>query len=103
MAKDKRTAGLNDFDSPLRKTSGTPAEIDTTDLDQGLVRPTSAGLTQGTIDALDAIGAEYECSRGALMKLAIRLFLIDYRAGNIDVDQYFREPPPPKKKLVLPK
>lgn len=99
MVRDKRTAG---FDEPIRRTTPKPPPADNSDLTQGNVRPTSAGLTQGTIDALDQIAAEYECSRGALMKLAIRLFLLDYRSGQIDLGQYFKEPPPPKKTLELP-
>lgn len=82
----------------FRKPAG-----DNSDLDAGTVRPIGVGLRQGTIDALDQLGAELDLSRGNLIKLAVRLLLLDVRAGKVNLADYVEEPPVPKKKIALPK
>lgn len=90
---------LQESDSLLfRKPAG-----DNSDLDAGTVRPIGVGLRQGTIDALDQLGAEHELSRGNLIKIAVRLFLLGVRTGEIRIDEFTQEPEKPKKKVVLPK
>ena len=85
------------------KTEQARAPQDNSDLDQGNIKPTGVGLSQGEIIALDAIGAEHELARNALLRIAARRFILAYRAGDIDLNEYIIEPPPPKKRLKMPR
>jgi len=73
------------------------------DLDSGHVRPIGIGLREGEIAALDAIAAEHETSRGSLIRIAIRFFIRDYLAGNLDLSEYMTDPQPPKRRADLSK
>ena len=73
------------------------------DLEAGIVKPQGVGLKQGTISALDLIAGQYKISRNALMKLAIRRFILDYRAGKINLSEFIEIPPEPKRNIILPK
>lgn len=86
-----------------RTDKAKPSSQDNSDLDQGNIKPMGVGLREGEIAALDVIGAEYEISRNALLRLAARRFILAYRAGEIDLRELIVEPPPPKKKLTMPK
>jgi hypothetical protein len=54
------------------------------------------------VDYLDELAAENGLTRNALLHFAVRKFLIDYRAGEIDLKPMIEEPPVPKRKLRLP-
>lgn len=73
------------------------------DLDSGTVRPIGIGLREGAINALDEIAAQYSISRGGVMRLAIYLFIKDFRAGKVDLSEWVKEPLPTKNRIVLPK
>lgn len=64
------------------------------DLDAGRIQSTSVGLKTGEVEALDQIGREHGLSRNALMRLVIREWLVKYRRGEIDLEQY-------KKKTII--
>lgn len=85
-----KKSGLNLFS----KTEG--------DLDAGNIKAIGLGLREGEIAALDDIAAELDIPRNQLLRFAVRLFLLDYRAGKIDLQEYIEQPPPPKKSLRLP-
>jgi hypothetical protein len=72
------------------------------DLDAGVIKTTGVGLREGEIAAIDDIAASLEINRNALMRFAIRWFLLEYRAGRVDLGAYIEQPPPPKKTLRLP-
>lgn len=76
---------------------------DITDLEEGHVRPIGIGMREGEIAALDHIAGEYGISRGGVMRIALRLFIRDYRAGKVDLSPYVAEPIPQKNKVILPK
>lgn len=97
MAK-KQTVSMNIFD----KTTPSAPPQDNSDLDRGNIKPTGVGLSEGEIAALDAMGAEYELARNALIRIATRLFIFAYRRGEIDLNDYVSEPPPQKKKPKYP-
>ena len=78
-------------------------DVDTSDLDAGHVRPIGIGLREGEIAALDTIAAEYAISRGGVMRIALRLFIREFRAGKVDLSPYVAEPLPQKNKVILPK
>lgn len=78
-------------------------EGDLSDLDAGHVRPIGIGLREGEILALDSIAAEYAISRGSVMRIALRLFIRDFRAGKVDLSPYVAEPLPRKNRTILPK
>lgn len=96
----KQSSGLGDL---FKKTEQDPGEVDISDLEKGNIRSTGVGLREGEIMALDAIGDSLGgIARNALIRFAVRRFLIGYRAGLIDLSEYVEEPPPPKKQLRLP-
>jgi len=73
------------------------------DLDRGNIRQTGVGLRQGEMDALTAIGNELGgIARNALIRFAVRRFIMQYRAGKVDLSDYVETPPEPKKKLRMP-
>ena len=77
-------------------------DIDITDLEAGRTIPQGVGIKEGTVNALQTLAEQYKISRNALMKFAIRRFLIDYRAGKINLAEYI-EVPEAKRKLNMPK
>ena len=94
-------AGQDDI---IKKTQQEPdVEFDVSDLDRGNIQSTGVGLRKGEIEALDAIGESLGgISRNALIRFAVRSFLLDYRAGNLDLSSYVKEPEPPKPGLRFP-
>lgn len=96
----KKQTGLEDL---FKKTEARPAGgVDLSDLDRGNIKATGVGLKEGEIAALDAIAESLNLARNALMRFAVRWFLMEYRAGRVDPGEYLEEPPPPKKTLRLP-
>ena len=101
----KKGTGLEDIFKRTGAESGGP---DLTDLDAGNIQSTGVGLRQGEIDALDAIGRALGSelgseppARNALIRLATRKLIIEYRAGKLDLLPYFETPEKPKPKLRL--
>lgn len=98
---------LNDIFAPTGATkSAAPqpvAAADNTDLDEGNVRPLGVGLRIGEVAALDEIAAQYGITRNSLLRFAIRHFILQFRAGKVDLSRQVEAPPPPKKKLAMPK
>jgi hypothetical protein len=92
----RQTPNLN---SVLART--TPQEeYNLDDLNRGPVKSTSCGLNQGEVDALDRIAALEGFKRNALMRYAVRRFLVDYLQGEIELQA---EPPEPtQRKLLMP-
>ena len=80
----------------------TPPAVDTSDLDKGNIRAVGVGLTGGEMAAVQAIADAKGLARNAVLRYAVRLFIIQYRAGKIDLSQHIQEPPTPKKKLSMP-
>lgn len=97
MAKKPDLTGL------LQRTDKAPtAQADNSDLDAGIIRPLGVGITSGERDALGEIAAEYELSRNALLRFALRWFILEYRAGRVDIKSHIEQPPPANKKIRLP-
>ena len=94
-------AGQDDIN---KKTEQEPdVEFDVSDLDRGNIQSTGVGLRKGEISVLDAIGESLGgISRNALIRFAVRSFLLEYRAGNLDLSSYVKEPEPPKPSLRFP-
>lgn len=78
------------------------SEVDISDLGTGRTVPQGVGIKEGTLNALQALAEKHKLSRNALMKFAIRRFLLDYRAGRINLSEYIDIPPEPKRKLNMP-
>lgn len=97
MAEKRKPLGV------FAKTEPGPGEVDISDLEAGNVRPIGIGLREGEIKALDSIAGHYEISRGGVMRIALRLFIRDFRAGKVDLSPYVGLPQPQKNKVVLPK
>lgn len=96
MAKEKFT------ENPLARTTArpTPQVTDNSDLDAGTVsKPLGVGLRAGTVAAYDALAEELGVSRHALLAQACRYFILQVRAGAIDLAGMIEEPPPAKKRL----
>lgn len=88
------------LENPFRKTEGKQPDLtDNSDLDEGRVVTSGVGITQGELRAVDELAKRHEVSRNSLMRLAIRLFIIDARSGAINLEEYFEEPEKPKKRL----
>jgi hypothetical protein len=94
---------LNDIFAPTGAQPANPAAADNSDLDQGNVRPLGVGLRIGEVAALDQIAARYGIARNALLRFAVRWFILQWRAGKVDLSGQVETPPPPKKKLTMPK
>ena len=86
----------------LKRTQAAQPPADNSDLSQGNIRALGIGLSEGERNALTAIAEEHGIARNALGRYALRWFILQYRAGAIDLTSVIREPPPPKKKIILP-
>ena len=87
-------------ENPFKKTTIPQAPPpDNSDLDEGRIISSGVGITEGELDALDVIKAQYETTRNALMHLAIRHFIEDVRAGRFDLEAEFEDPEKPKRRL----
>jgi hypothetical protein len=53
------------------------------------VTPTGIGLRESQVAELDRIAAENGLARNAVLVIAVRRFLDDYRAGRVNLDDYF--------------
>lgn len=92
---------LGDLFAKTEQPASSPA--DNSDLETGNIRPLGVGLRAGEVAALDAITAELGgIARNALLRFAVRWFILQYRAGKVDLSGFVEEPPPPKRKLKMP-
>lgn len=99
----RKQSGLDDI---FKKTeAGGP---DLADLDAGSIQSTGVGLRQGEIGALDAIGrilgeqlGTEPVARNALIRIAARRLIAEFRAGKLDLVGYFESPEKPKPRLRL--
>jgi hypothetical protein len=88
----------------FKRTEPQQQPGDNSDLEQGRVSPLGIGLTGGEIAALDAIAEQYNLSsRHQLLKLAVRLFILQVRSGELDLSQYVNQPEVLKAKINMPK
>lgn len=81
---------------------------DNSDLDSGKVRASGVGLKDGEIAALDKMAKWFDTSRNGLIRLAVRQFLLDYRAGRLDMNKpgLIEDKPPkrePKRRINYPR
>lgn len=79
---------------------------DNSDLDEGNIRPSGVGLREGEIRALDAIAGQYDISRNSILRYAARWFILQYRAGQVDLAELVEEKPlkkQPKRRLKMPR
>jgi hypothetical protein len=95
----KKQTGLENIFARTEPTTGQAA--DTSDLG-GNIKATGIGLTLGELAAVQRIADELGLARNAVMRYAVRWFILQYRAGKIDLAGRVEEPPPPKKRLVMP-
>ena len=105
----KKQSGLENVFKRTEPAAAPPA--DNSDLDEGNIKPNGVGLREGEIRALDSMGAELGAAmdadpvaRNALLRIAVRKFILDYRAGALTLDDlgaYFTKPEKPKPKLNL--
>ena len=96
MAKQRATidAGLFQNTEEGAAAVEVPAE--------GKASSISVGLRASELDLLNQIADRYQVSRNALLRLAARRFLEDVLNNRIDLEKMIEEPPPPKRRLVLP-
>lgn len=83
--------------------TATKAKADNNDLDTGRISPVGTGLKEGEKQALKAIAAQHDLTLNALMRYALRRFIVDVRIGKIDLAAEEATPEPAKKKLKLPR
>lgn len=72
-------------------------------LDEGRIQSTGVGLKTGEVEFIDALALKLETTRNAILRYAIRYFILQVIAGKIDLRGDIQEPPKAKKKLRLPK
>lgn len=94
-----------------RKFESVPSatQPDIADLDDGKIVSTGIGLREGELRALEKIGADLGAlmnaepiARNAVMRLLIRLAIVDYRAGRLRIEDLmdnFTRPEKPQPKL----
>ena len=85
--------------SQLIPTKAKPQ--DNSDLNTGKIAPVGTGLTLGEKEALRVIAASQEITLNALMRYALRRFIVEVRAGRIDLEAEQDKPEPPKKRLKM--
>ena len=100
MADTKGKGKLGDL--VKRTAPSEQAPVDNSELDEGVIRSTGVGLKTGEIAAIEALAAELGITKNALMRFAMRWFILQYRAGNVDISKFIEEPPPPARKLNMP-
>lgn len=87
----------SNWQNPLAKTEPAPTwPEDNSDLDSGNVRASGVGLKDGEITALDEIAKKFNISRNILIRRAVRQFILDYRAGKVDLKIKAK---PPKREI----
>lgn len=84
-----------------------PGGVDTTDLNRGRITTQGVGIREGELDALRAMaerlgGKDAGVTVNGLMRLAVRLFLLNAMTGKLDPGDYYETPKQPKKKQNLP-
>ena len=98
-AKVTQSLGIFSRTGPAPIAKAKPQ--DNSDL-TGSIKPVGVGLTAGEKEALKAIAERHELTLNALMRFAMRRFIVDVRAGKIDLEAEQAEPEPVKKRLKLP-
>lgn len=85
-------------------TSAAPRvkAADNNDLDTGKIGPVSAGLMTGEKAALKDIAARHDLTINAVIRYALRQFIIDVRSGKVDIEAALTDPEPAKPRLKLP-
>ena len=96
MAK-KRADLDNIFKSTEPGNKTTPDVVPAT----GRTISVGVGLKEGEVAMLDEIVGQLDVTRNALMRYAIRYFLTQYIAGEINLADDV-EAPEPKKRLKMP-
>ncbi len=94
-----QSLGIFSRSGPAPSVKAQPA--DNSDL-KGAISPVGVGLTAGEKAALKALAESHELTLNALMRFALRRFIVDVRAGKIDLEAEQAEPEPVKKRLRLP-
>lgn len=98
-------AKKQDLSELFRKTesdANLPADIDLEALNEGNIRSLGVGLREGEIKLVDKIAGELGVYRNALLRFAVRWFLLEYLAGRVEISDYIKTPPPQKRTLRLP-
>lgn len=88
--------------SALIPTEKPKVKAGNADLNEGKISPVGTGLTLGEKAALKEIAESQDLTLNALMRFALRRFIVEYRAGKINLDAELAEPLPQKKRLKLP-
>ena len=100
-SKAKVTQSLGIFSrtgpAPIAKAKAQ----DNSDLNTGKIAPVGTGLTLGEKEALRVIAASQEITLNALMRYALRRFIVEVRAGRIDLEAEQDKPEPAKKRLKM--
>lgn len=96
----KQRADLNDLFKKTESSSKRALEAETVPA-TGRTLSVGVGLKESEVEMLDAIVDNLGVTRNALMRYAIRYFLSEYIAGEIDLAEDV-ETPEPKKRLKMP-
>lgn len=75
---------LGKTEPPTPAGAGAPERVPAT----GRTIAVGVGLKTSEVDDLNHIASETDTSRNALMRIAVRRFLEDYRAGRVDLADY---------------
>ena len=97
--KSNQTLGIFSRTGPAPIAKAKPQ--DNSDL-SGSIKPVGVGLTAGEKEALKTIAESNELTLNALMRFALRRFIVEVRSGKIDLEAEQAEPEPQKKRLKLP-
>ena len=61
------------------------------------------GTPEFSVPVLQALAARHDVTKGAIMRIALRYFLVKVRAGEVNPEDYLEEPGKPSKRTRLPK
>jgi hypothetical protein len=95
-----------DLTDIFAKTTGQQGEeaSENPDLDEGRIVSAGVGIKEGELRAIESIAAGLGkgITKNAVMRFALRWFILQVRAGNVDLSGFVEEPPEPDKRLKMP-
>ena len=99
--KSKPLGGI--FSRAEQQPEQAPEVGGNADLDNGRIVSAGVGIKEGELAAFEAMAERYDVTKNAIMRIALRYFLVEARAGRVNPEDYIVEPDKPKKKTRLPK
>ena len=88
----------------FQATAPEQVQQEAPDLDKapGRIVSSGVGLTEKELAVIDGMADKFGISRNSLLRFAIRWFIRQVWAGNVDLSKFIEVPKSPKNKLNMP-